>query len=62
MKLVSLVTYLLSNVWHFIYIDLIYFYPSSLWRSRRSGPRRPHYRGFMITLRHTTHGRIPLYE
>ena len=27
-----------------------------------SGPRSPHYRGFTMTLRHTTSGRIPLYE
>jgi hypothetical protein len=27
-----------------------------------SGPRHPHYRGFIITLRHTTPGRTPLYE
>ena len=27
-----------------------------------SGPVPPHYRGFMITLRHTTHGRTPLDE
>ena len=27
-----------------------------------SGPRPPHYRGFTITLRHTTLGRIPLDE
>jgi hypothetical protein len=26
------------------------------------GPRPPHYRGFTITLRHTTLGRAPLYE
>jgi len=25
-----------------------------------SGPGPPHFRGFMITLRHTTHGRTPL--
>ena len=27
-----------------------------------SGPGYPHYRGFTITLRHTTFGRTPLYE
>jgi len=27
-----------------------------------SGPGPPHYRGFTITLRHTTLGRNPLYE
>jgi len=27
-----------------------------------SGPMPPHYRGFMITLRHTTLGRTPLDE
>ena len=27
-----------------------------------NGPRPPHYRGFMITLRHTTLGRTPLDE
>ena len=27
-----------------------------------SGPGPPHYRGFMITLRHTTFRRTPLYE
>ena len=27
-----------------------------------SGPGSPHYRGFMITLRHTTLGRTPLDE
>jgi hypothetical protein len=30
------------------------------WRNSPSGPRPPHYRGFMITLRHTTLGRTPL--
>jgi len=61
-KLVSLVSYLLSTFWHFIYKDLFYLYPSSLWRKSPSGPRPPHYRGFMITLRYTTLGTIPLYE
>jgi hypothetical protein len=28
----------------------------------RSGPQPPHYRGFTITLRHTTLGRTPLDE
>jgi len=32
------------------------------WRNSPSGPRPPHYRGFMITLRHTTLGRTPLDE
>jgi len=31
-----------------------------LWRNSPSGPRPPHYRGFTITLRHTTLGRTPL--
>jgi len=30
------------------------------WRNSPSGPL-PHYRGFIITLRHTTLGRTPLY-
>jgi len=32
------------------------------WRNSHSGPRPLHYRGFMITLRHTTLGRTPLDE
>jgi len=32
------------------------------WRNNPSGPRPPHYRGFMITLRHTTLSRTPLDE
>jgi len=32
------------------------------WRSRPSRPRPPHFRGFMITLRHTTVGRTPIDE
>ena len=32
------------------------------WRDSSSGPRLLHYRGLMITLRHTTHGRTPLGE
>jgi len=32
------------------------------WRNSPSGPRRPHYRGFMITLRHSTLGKAPLVE
>ena len=58
--LVSLFSYLLSTFWHFIYIDL--FHPSLPWCNSASGPKPPHYRGFMNTLRNTTLGRIPLYE
>jgi hypothetical protein len=36
-----------------------FFFP---WRDSPSGPRPPHYRGFMITLRHTTLGRTPVDE
>ena len=32
------------------------------WRNSPSGPRRPHCRGFIITLRHTTLGKTPLGE
>jgi len=32
------------------------------WRKAPSGPWPPHYRGFMITLRHTTFCRTPLDE
>jgi hypothetical protein len=32
------------------------------WRDSPSGPKRSHYRGFMITLRHTTLGRTSLDE
>jgi hypothetical protein len=32
------------------------------WRNSPSGPRPPHCRGFMITLKHTTLGRTPLGE
>jgi len=32
------------------------------WRNSASGPRLPHYRGFMITLRYTTLGRTPMEE
>ena len=32
------------------------------WRNWSSGARPPHYRGFTITLRHTTLSRSPLYE
>jgi hypothetical protein len=34
----------------------------SPWRNSPSGPRPPHYRGFMIALRHTTLSRTPLDE
>jgi hypothetical protein len=36
------------------------FFPNGATAPR--GPRPPHYRGFTITLRHTTPGRTPLYE
>ena len=32
------------------------------WRNSPSGPGSPHFRGFTIALRHTTHGRTPLDE
>ena len=32
------------------------------WRNNPSGPRRPYYRGFVITLRHTKLVRTPLDE
>jgi len=32
------------------------------WRNSPSGSRPPHFRGFMITLRHTPLGRNPLDE
>ena len=32
------------------------------WHNSPSGPRPPHYPGFMITFRHATVGRTPLYE
>ena len=32
------------------------------WHNSPSGPRPPHFRGSMITLRHTKHGRTPLDE
>jgi hypothetical protein len=38
----------------------IYFFPSG--SAAPNGPGSPHYRGFMITLRHTTLGRTPLDE
>jgi len=35
----------------------VFFLP---WRNSPSGPKPPHYRVFVITLRHTTLGRTPL--
>jgi hypothetical protein len=32
------------------------------WRNSRGGPRPSYYRGFVITLRHTTLGRTPVDE
>ena len=40
-------------------LDRLLFLP---WRNYPSGPRAPHCRGFMITLRHTTLSRTPLDE
>jgi hypothetical protein len=37
----------------------VFFLP---WRNSPSGPRPPHYRGFVITLRHSTLSRTPLEE
>jgi len=39
-----------------------YMYFFLPWRKSPSGPRPTHYRGFMITLRHTTLHRTPLDE
>ena len=44
---------------------LLHFYklpPPLPWLDSSSGPRPPHYRGFTITLRHTTLGRTRLDE
>jgi hypothetical protein len=41
------------------FMQLIFFI---LWRNTRSGPRPPHYLGYIITLRHTTLGRTPADE
>jgi hypothetical protein len=38
------------------------FYFVLPWRNSRSRPRLPHYRGFIIILRHSTLGRTPLDE
>jgi hypothetical protein len=44
---------------HWRLLNMTFFLP---WRNNTSGPRPPHYRGFTITLRHTTLGRTPLDE
>jgi hypothetical protein len=46
-------------MWIADFFTLTFFLP---WRSSPSGPRPPHYRGFMIPLRHTTLGTTPLDE
>ena len=40
-------------------LKLVFFLP---WGNNPIGPRSPHYRGFMITLRHATLDRTPLDE
>jgi hypothetical protein len=45
---------------HIVSYKCIYFFPSGI--TAPSGPGPPHYRGFTITLRHTTLGRTPLDE
>jgi hypothetical protein len=43
--------------------EVLYYFSIFLpWLNNSSGPRPPHYRGFIITLRHTTVGRTPLDE
>jgi len=51
----------LCNVWarSCCVVMFNFFLP---WLNSPSGPRPPHYRGFTITLRHTTLGRTPLDE
>jgi hypothetical protein len=59
-----------AHHWFVSWVRWIHFAPSHtifvlfLFRgaTAHSGPGPPRYRGFMITLRHTTLGRTPLYE
>jgi hypothetical protein len=48
-----------SYIMSYIYV-FNFFY--NLTQQPPIGPRRPHYRGFMFTLRHTTVGRTPMDE
>ena len=53
--------------WHILYLYLyiyiyIYIYIFFHGAAAPSGPGPPHYRSFMITIRHNTLGRIPLGE
>jgi hypothetical protein len=48
----------LINILYYILYSCLFL----SWRNSPSGPRPPHYRGFTITLRHTTLGRTPLGE
>jgi len=41
-------------------LQAIHYFPQGT--TAPSGPEPPHYRGFTITLRHTTLSRTPLYE
>jgi hypothetical protein len=55
----------LGNIhWRSIYSNFfsIKLFLPSMTQQPPIGPRPPHYRGFMITLRHTTLGRMPLDE
>jgi hypothetical protein len=51
--------YLAANT---MVISLKVSFPPPLWKTAPSWPGPPHYRGFTITLRHTTRGRSPLDE
>jgi len=44
-------------IYHYSWSNILLFYHGA---TASSGPRNPHYRGFTITLRHTTLGRTPL--
>jgi len=56
-KLSTVKSYSLNENW--FYIQRFFFCHGA---TAPSGPRPPHYRGFIITLRHTTLGRTPLDE
>ena len=61
---VSLLTELYFKAWPYFVIKLCERHTSFFYHDATApcGPRPPHYRGFTITLRHTTLGGTPLYE
>jgi hypothetical protein len=54
--------YVLNSVHFYVRVNRLFFLFFYHDAKTPSGPRPPHYRGFMFTLRHTTLGRTPVDE